>query len=862
MFNRTRRSSVHVGAAICEPLDRRILLSTINWTNKGTATSDTDGFNAAFGGQSTLAREIAQRAVDDWERVIFNFNRTAPGTNTYNVVIRTLDLVTIGLMGRTGSITYDPQGKPTAATVELDNNAGNMGGWYLDPLIGPAHRPDDSEFTTIKSPFQATGLALGNDFYRTALHELGHAMGLASTSTRVSSIGIDIGDDPNVGGSAHLFTVDATGTTAPDYTYTNDGGFHLYEGPSVAGCPTHPDELMNAGRTSGGGQRNLISDTYATFLRDVFGYTITMPSQLNTFYVQFNDTANSITITGDIRANGNDNDFINIRRSTSFQVFEVNATREDISTVEFFSIVINANQGLDIILIDELKAGAPTTVNGGGGDDQLELAPTTRKLDEVPSPITFTGNIGTDVVRLRDSSATFSDTYTITPTLVDRVVFGGVTLSGVERVELTGQTGNNTFDLKADPATAYFFDGGGGTDTLVFNETASTVGAQYTVRQFLIQRAGFADVTYATSTTENLRFDAGSGNDAFIFTPGNFYPSFQFNGNGGTDSLLVDDRADSGADGYSWFGNALHKNLVPPATNPPITGWTGIETATLQANNDNNVIGVLGTIGTTFIFANGGNDSVTVFDGTATVNTGGENPSAVAPFADTLHVNTDATNEVDEPGTAIIDQNDDVRDINVMSGPTAGTLRIMPGAVLRRSEGPGSALTLTGTIDLAGGALLVRAPGPTLAAWRADIIAGRNGGAWNGVSLSGSVNSSLAATTPFSDGVGYGLGSQIALTTIGSFSIGANDTLLRYTRDGDADLSGSVNLVDFNRVAANFGQSNRVWVDGDSNYDGLVNLADFNALAGNFGQFAAPDSEFLIDLNADDPRRVSEDVEL
>jgi hypothetical protein len=69
--------------------------------------------------------------------------------------------------------------------------------------------------------------------------------------------------------------------------------------------------------------------------------------------------------------------------------------------------------------------------------------------------------------------------------------------------------------------------------------------------------------------------------------------------------------------------------------------------------------------------------------------------------------------------------------------------------------------------------------------------------------------------------------------------------LVRYALDGDADLSGGVNLADFNRLAANFGQTNKQWVDGDSTYDGLVNLADFNALAGNFGMFAAADNEIF-----------------
>jgi hypothetical protein len=58
-------------------------------------------------------------------------------------------------------------------------------------------------------------------------------------------------------------------------------------------------------------------------------------------------------------------------------------------------------------------------------------------------------------------------------------------------------------------------------------------------------------------------------------------------------------------------------------------------------------------------------------------------------------------------------------------------------------------------------------------------------------------------------------------------------------RYGDADLSGSVTLTDFNRLAANFGSTDAIWDQGDFNYDGSVNLADFNFLAANFGLSAA-----------------------
>ena len=63
--------------------------------------------------------------------------------------------------------------------------------------------------------------------------------------------------------------------------------------------------------------------------------------------------------------------------------------------------------------------------------------------------------------------------------------------------------------------------------------------------------------------------------------------------------------------------------------------------------------------------------------------------------------------------------------------------------------------------------------------------------------------------------------------------------LVRLTRNGDADVNGVVNLVDFNKLASNFNGMGKTWDQGDFNYDGTVNLLDFNLLAGNFNQVAA-----------------------
>jgi hypothetical protein len=820
-----------------DPLEQRVLLSTINWVNKGSSSSNSDSFNSTYGINATLARAIVQRAIDDWERIILNFNRSS-GTNTYNVTINAADLGGTG-RGRTNNFTWDAQGKPLSCTITLDDTGGDGGGgWYFDPEPGLSNEPDDSEFTFVDNPFQAHNVFLGTDYYRTILHELCHAMGFATSSTRLQGVSTDIGLDPNGNGTTdHLFTVDSNGNPGADYTYTNVGGAHMYEGPSVGGCPIFPDELMNSGRAAQIGQRNLIDDNIALLLGQVFGYSIHMPSQQNTFYVQLDLTNNKVTVNGDIKSDGFDSDYMEFSISGGFQKFMINGTTEGVDITEFFSSTINANADSDYMLMDSYWS--PVTVNAGAGNDTLILSQTSRDLFKVPYGITYNGSLGFDEVRMYDSNANRSDTYTITPTFVGRPAFT-LNMNAVESVDLTAQMGLNEINITPDPATRYRIDGAGGTDIIAYNDLNESVAHQYTLSTGQLLCAGRQAVSFP-ATTETVRIDAGSGDDAFTFIPGDNYPFIGLDGNGGNDSLLIDDRADTGNDDYYLYGNQFYKYLasVPGGGNLSYSIFSDIETTTFQANDGNNFIGEYGAFSPTFIFGNGGNDHVVVNDGTATVNTGSEN-GLVAPFGDYIGVNLDAQTGEDYPATVVIDQDDEVRDFDVESGQTIGTLQINTGAVLRRSAGSGAGLTNNGTIDLAGGALLVQSPGPTAAAWRASIISGRNGGAWTGT-VAGSVNSSLAAGTPLLiDGVGYGLGSQIGLTSVGAFPIGLNDMLLRYTLMGDANLDKKVDVVDLGVLAGNWQGSPRVFTQADFDYNGVVDVDDLGSLATNWQQALAP----------------------
>ena len=144
-----------------------------------------------------------------------------------------------------------------------------------------------------------------------------------------------------------------------------------------------------------------------------------------------------------------------------------------------------------------------------------------------------------------------------------------------------------------------------------------------------------------------------------------------------------------------------------------------------------------------------------------------------------------------------------------------------------------------GRFDLSNNGLIIDYTGGSpFATIRGYIIAGRNGGAWNG----DGINSTTAASNPVA-ALALAEASEIGSPAVFfGQSIDSTAVLARYTLLGDADLSGGVNLDDFTALAAGFGQPGSRWSRGDFNYDGVTNLDDFTALAANFGQTPPADA--------------------
>src|SRR5579864_8991213 len=113
-----------------EPLEARVLLSSIFWVNRG---QESDGFNAVFGARADDARVVVDSALYAWQRVINNFNYS-DGSNTLKVTIgMDTSSYTNGAGANPNDITFDATGKPETGTLILGSGSdGHGGGWFLD----------------------------------------------------------------------------------------------------------------------------------------------------------------------------------------------------------------------------------------------------------------------------------------------------------------------------------------------------------------------------------------------------------------------------------------------------------------------------------------------------------------------------------------------------------------------------------------------------------------------------------------------------------------------------------------------------------------------------------------------------------
>ncbi len=167
-----------------------------------------------------------------------------------------------------------------------------------------------------------------------------------------------------------------------------------------------------------------------------------------------------------------------------------------------------------------------------------------------------------------------------------------------------------------------------------------------------------------------------------------------------------------------------------------------------------------------------------------------------------------------------------------MTGGASATLNNSSGAILATS---GLSIDSTSSLDLGNG--FVDITGGSLGTISGYAANGYNNGAWNGTG--GIFSSVAAANSTHLTAVGVIQNNQggSPLFTSSNFdgiTPGASDILVAYTYDGDANLSGAVNGLDYSRADSGSLNGLTGWFNGDFNYDLSVNGSDYTLLDNAF----------------------------
>jgi hypothetical protein len=281
--------------------------------------------------------------------------------------------------------------------------------------------------------------------------------------------------------------------------------------------------------------------------------------------------------------------------------------------------------------------------------------------------------------------------------------------------------------------------------------------------------------------------------------------------------------------------------------------YSNLESILIDGAGGNDVLAFNGSVTVPVQFLGGANDDTLTISGAV-----GASPSInLGPGNDTLVISAGSTGFVlgtdgNAGGSALA--------VNVSGSMTfaatqhLGALNILTGGLALLSAGGNKVLSMpsfsrvgTGTLDLNDSSMIVDYNGGSpISAMQTALGTGYNNGAWNGIGI----RSTAAVANP-NHAIGFAEASDLYTAFPQAFAgeTLADNTavLLRYTRYGDANLSGNVNSDDFNLLATNFGLSGKRWSQGNFNFDpaGLVNSDDFNLLATNFGLALAATSRIL-----------------
>ena len=573
------RTLAHRSARI-ETLEARQMLSTINWSNRGVITGASDDrFDDVFGALQNQARAVVDTAIDYWERTITSFGY-GNGTDTYNITI-SMNATAIGAgpggVGANAGFNATINNRPSAGSMGIGWRSGvgptaaspnSSAGWYLDPAP-----TDSSEFqgawfnAFVRGPSVGANLG-GADLLTAVLHELGHAMGLG-TSTQTMAAATDTGTPDTV----------SPATTPPStlWAYTNNQSLWTeFDSGGASGTPANfngPQHfaplgtsavvsgqtrsgavaLMNSGFTS----RSIISDIEADCLRAAYNMTIAPPSQFGTTYGQLDADG---TLRVDTTSLTGSNDVIDLRVVGANLQLTINPTVR-VAGIDPLGVItsnfplagvqrinINTGDGNDFVRVFS-NGGRPVTVPDTAGNDTLEGHGAVNAYDNfvfTPSTLTASGlsvahNGAFEALQLVPEGGTADFTLTNTGSTTSLQIFGS---SAGETLNL------RTLDL----ATPCMIFAAGGNDVI---NIQPDFGSDLVRSPVTVNGSDGDDVVHVgpvdnggTLVTRAVTFNGGPGADTFNLGSNNadsVRATMTFNGEGNFgglgDRIIVNDQA-------------------------------------------------------------------------------------------------------------------------------------------------------------------------------------------------------------------------------------------------------------------------------------------------------------------------------
>jgi hypothetical protein len=224
--------------------------------------------------------------------------------------------------------------------------------------------------------------------------------------------------------------------------------------------------------------------------------------------------------------------------------------------------------------------------------------------------------------------------------------------------------------------------------------------------------------------------------------------------------------------------------------------YTGITAINVNGSATNNVLNFNGPLTTPLTFV--GNATTTLDVNSGALNFAGNTPITLG----TLSIASGASAVMPTQSTA-------------QTQLVLGALSIAPG----------------GTLDLTDNQMFINYTigADPIATIATQIASGYAGGLWIGTGII----SSTAANT------GYALGYADSADPGNPANLPANQIKVMYTLQGDADLNGIVNGVDFGILAPNLNKGVSGWDEGDFDYNNVVNGVDFGDLAPNMNKAVA-----------------------